>query len=171
MHQYLERCLTSLDVTTAGLSDAQGRLRHGGKWSIAEIVEHLDRAYAATAKGLDRCTAANQTNVSRLTLRRWLAITVVVGLGRFPRGRQAPRHVLPSGTVGLTEALSSARRSLRALDLAAIGATARFGRARVLDHPILGPLTVDQWRRFHWVHTRHHRKQIEERRRALLQSQ
>jgi hypothetical protein len=94
-------------------------------------------------------------------------VAVVVGAGRFPRGRLAPRHVVPTGTVGLADALASVRRSLRALDLAAIGATGRFGRARVLDHPILGPLTVAQWRRFHWIHTRHHARQIEERRKTL----
>jgi hypothetical protein len=38
---------------------------------------------------------------------------------------------------------------------------ARFGkRTRVLDHPILGPLTGRQWRKFHWVHGQHHLKQI-----------
>jgi hypothetical protein len=38
---------------------------------------------------------------------------------------------------------------------------ARHGtRTRVLDHPILGPLTAHQWCKFHWVHGRHHIKQI-----------
>jgi len=37
----------------------------------------------------------------------------------------------------------------------------RFGaKTRLLDHPILGPLTAEQWRKFHWVHGRHHAKQI-----------
>jgi hypothetical protein len=30
----------------------------------------------------------------------------------------------------------------------------------VLDHLILGPLTAAQWRKFHWIHGRHHVKQI-----------
>jgi hypothetical protein len=37
----------------------------------------------------------------------------------------------------------------------------RFGSGRkLLDHPILGPLTGAQWRKFHLVHGRHHLKQI-----------
>ena len=37
----------------------------------------------------------------------------------------------------------------------------RFGRrVRLLDHPILGPLTATEWRKFHLVHGMHHRKQI-----------
>jgi hypothetical protein len=33
------------------------------------------------------------------------------------------------------------------------------GRA-IFEHPILGPLTARQWRKFHLVHGRHHVKQI-----------
>jgi len=37
----------------------------------------------------------------------------------------------------------------------------RFGkRSKLANHFILGPLTAQEWRRFHWVHTRHHMKQI-----------
>jgi hypothetical protein len=45
---------------------------------------------------------------------------------------------------------------------------AKFGsRIKVLDHPILGPLSIDQWRRFHLVHGLHHVKQIRRLRREL----
>jgi hypothetical protein len=41
----------------------------------------------------------------------------------------------------------------------------RYGRrTRLVDHPVLGPLTARQWRKFHWVHGRHHVAQILERR-------
>jgi hypothetical protein len=37
----------------------------------------------------------------------------------------------------------------------------RFGRStRILDHPVLGPLTARQWRKFHLAHAQHHVKQI-----------
>ena len=40
----------------------------------------------------------------------------------------------------------------------------RFGaRTKILDHPVIGPLTADEWRKFHWVHGRHHARQIRER--------
>jgi hypothetical protein len=40
----------------------------------------------------------------------------------------------------------------------------RFGsRTKIMDHPILGPLTAEEWRKFHWVHGRHHVRQIRER--------
>ena len=38
----------------------------------------------------------------------------------------------------------------------------KFGsHTKVLDHAILGPLTINQWRKFHLVHGRHHLKQIQ----------
>ncbi|HEY3972851.1 MAG TPA: DUF1569 domain-containing protein [Candidatus Sulfotelmatobacter sp.] len=41
------------------------------------------------------------------------------------------------------------------------------GRSRkLLDHPILGPLTGNQWRKFHLVHGLHHVKQIRRLRQA-----
>ena len=60
--------------------------------------------------------------------------------------------------------LDSALTALAAMDVALDEAELRFGpRVRLMDHPVLGPLTIDQWRTFHWVHTRHHARQIRER--------
>jgi hypothetical protein len=52
-------------------------------------------------------------------------------------------------------------KELAAMDDFITRCETRFGRStRILDHPVLGPLTARQWRRFHWVHARHHMKQI-----------
>ena len=51
--------------------------------------------------------------------------------------------------------------ALVAMDSVLVDAEKRFGRtARILNHPVLGPLTAQQWRRFHQVHGRHHLKQV-----------
>jgi hypothetical protein len=48
------------------------------------------------------------------------------------------------------------------MDEAIAQCESRFGKQnRLLDHPILGPLTGRQWRKFHWVHGHHHLKQIQ----------
>jgi hypothetical protein len=50
------------------------------------------------------------------------------------------------------------------MDVALDEAELRFGPSvPLMDHPVLGPLTIDQWRTFHWVHTRHHARQIGDR--------
>jgi hypothetical protein len=43
----------------------------------------------------------------------------------------------------------------------------KIGRGtKLLDHPILGPLTASQWRKFHLVHGLHHGKQLRRLRRG-----
>jgi hypothetical protein len=36
----------------------------------------------------------------------------------------------------------------------------KLGHEKLLDHPILGPLTAAEWKKFHMVHGLHHVKQI-----------
>jgi len=89
----------------------------------------------------------------------------LVNLGFFPEGRQAPKHVVPTGELDLRAVLEAVARDLNRLDLAATKTRERFGGSRkVVDHPILGAFSVDQWLKFHLVHTRHHEKQIRARR-------
>jgi hypothetical protein len=50
---------------------------------------------------------------------------------------------------------------IAAMDALIAQCEARYGKhTRMLDHPVLGPLTAAQWRKFHWVHGKHHVKQI-----------
>jgi hypothetical protein len=164
MDANLARCLAVLTSATQGLSNAHAKQRVDGRWSIAEIVEHLQRAYAGTARGLERIVETGTPLATPLTLRQQLRIFVVVTVGYFPPGRAAPKHVVPTGLVELDAALGAARESLERLDRAADAARRRFGTLKVLDHPILGAFTVNQWHRFHWIHTRHHERQIRDRR-------
>jgi hypothetical protein len=36
----------------------------------------------------------------------------------------------------------------------------RFGIQPIASHRFFGPLRVDQWRRFHAIHVRHHARQV-----------
>jgi hypothetical protein len=163
----VEACRTLIDTAIAGLDDAQGGVRVEGRWSIAEIVEHLDRTYTGTTKGLQRCLEAGSTRTSASTargrLRRWLVVT----LGWFPSGIEAPRHVVPTGKVVLSATAAGVRQHLAEMDDILARAAGRFGRKAVLDHPILGPFSIADWARFHFVHTRHHCAQIRNRRGRL----
>ena len=167
MHPSLETCLELIDHATAGLDDRRAATRIDGRWSVAEIVEHLDRTYSGTTKGLERCLESGAPRASAPTIKTRLRKAYVVTLGFFPTGIDAPRHVVPTGEVSLTAVLARVRAHLEGLDAVAARASERWGRAPVLDHPLLGPFTVADWMRFHRVHTRHHEKQMRERRRQL----
>ena len=170
MNPNLSRCLDVLTASTRGLANERAKVRVGERWSIAEIVEHLQRAYSGTARGFERCVQTGAPIITPLSPRQRLRIFVVVTVGYFPPGREAPKHVIPTGQLDLDDALAAARQSLERLDTAAEAARQRFGKAKVLDHPILGAFTVDEWHRFHWVHTRHHERQIRNRRQTVENS-
>jgi hypothetical protein len=134
------------------------------KWSVAEIVEHLQRAYLGTAKGFERCLDKGAPIATVPSLKQRIQGFAVVNLGYFPAGREAPKHIIPTGELDLLAVLNAVRRDLARLDAAAVRTREQFGRVRVVDHPILGAFSVDQWLKFHLVHTRHHEKQIRARR-------
>ena len=167
MHAALESCRILIEQATLGLDDARGGVRVGGRWSIAEIVEHLDRTYTGTVKGLSRCLEQDAPRISADTLRARARRFLVVTLGWFPTGIEAPRHVVPTGAVALSEVIVRSGAHLREVDDAIARIVERFGRGPVLDHPILGPFTAADWVRFHHVHTRHHCRQITDRRTKL----
>jgi hypothetical protein len=164
MNSHLQSCLeVILDATTGVTAEAAAR-RAGDRWSPVEIVEHLQKAYSGTAKGLERCLEKGAPLATPATFRQSLIAFMLIDLGYFPEGRQAPKHVVPTGAVALPDVIEGVRNDLARLDEAAGKARQMFGSAKVLDHPILGALSVDQWLRFHLVHTKHHEKQIRARR-------
>ena len=164
MHPHLDACLAILEDATRGAGPECSVRKDPNKWSAAEVVEHLQRAYSGTARGLERCLEKGAPMATGQTLKQKLISFGLIDLGYFPPGRQAPKHVIPTGELDLHAVLDAARRDLGRLDAAAIKARDQFGRVKVLDHPLLGAFTVDQWLKFHLVHTRHHDQHIRARR-------
>jgi hypothetical protein len=160
MHPHLDACLKILNEATRGGGPECSVRKDPDKWSVAEVVEHLQRAYSGTAKGFERCLEKHVPSATPRTMQQVIASFVLVKLGYFPPGRQAPKHVLPTGELDLQAVLDAARRDLARLDAAATRARAEFGVVKLVDHPRIGALSVDEWLRFHLVHTRHHEKQI-----------
>ena len=164
MNPHLESCLTIVLEATSGGGPECGVRRDPARWSVAEIVEHLTRAYSGTAKGFERCLEKGASLASPSTFAQRARQFVVIELGYFPEGREAPKQILPTGELDLAAVLNAVRRDLARLDEAAALTRQRLGAGKMLDHPILGAMTVDQWLKFHVVHSRHHAKQIRERR-------
>jgi len=157
---YLRRALEVIEAATEGMSEDQLVRHPDGKWSTALILEHLALAFTGTTKGLARCLEAGRSSASAPTLKHRVTTAIVVGLGYLPSGAQAPERTRPKG-IPAEKVRQTVHESLIAMDEALARCEQRFGhRVAVLDHPILGPLSVRQWRKFHWVHARHHLKQV-----------
>jgi Protein of unknown function (DUF1569) len=160
MDWYLQRLQDAIDSATHGMDTAALTRHPEGKWNAAQVLEHLYLTYAGSAKGFERCLQEGRPLARAVTLKERFAILLVTRLGYFPEGRKAPERTVPRGMVP-EEIVRATMEKLAAMDDLITKCETRFGRStRILDHPVLGPLTARQWRKFHLVHAQHHMKQI-----------
>ena len=156
----LQRVSDAIERAVDGLTPEQLAWRPEGKWSAANILEHLSITYGGTARVMKKAAGRGASLATHATAYQRLATFVVTGIGFLPGGRKAPEMTVPTG-LPAENALAAIRQNLVEMDAALVAAGQRLpGNCPVADHPVLGPLTLRQWRRFHWVHTRHHMKQI-----------
>ena len=131
-----------------------------GKWCAAEVLEHLYLTYTGTVMGMERVLAGGKPIVHPATLRQSCRTLVVVGLGYMPKGRKSPRVAQPRG-VPAEKVRAEISAKIEAMDKIIARCEESFGgHTKLLDHPILGPLTAAQWRKLHLVHSLHHVKQL-----------
>ncbi len=134
-----------------------------GKWNAAQVLEHLFLTYKNTNRGMAKCLEQGAPLATRATLKHRVATLLVVKLGYLPGGRKAPERATPRG-MPPEEVLRAIAPELQKMGLDLTECERRFGaRTKIMDHPFLGPLTAGEWRKFHWVHGRHHARQIRER--------
>jgi hypothetical protein len=162
MDFYLRRLQDAIGSVTAGMSlEMLARRPQPEKWSAAEVLEHLYLTYTGTIKGFENCLAAGKPLARARTWKDRVRTGLVVGLGYLPEGRKAPKNAEPRG-LPCERVLAEFAEKIVAMDAVISRAEQKFGSApALLDHPILGPLRAQQWRKFHWVHGRHHLKQLE----------
>ncbi len=163
MDSYLERLRQELEDAIGGASLSALAQAPAGKWNAAQILEHLFLTYKNTNRGLAKCLEQGAPLATRATLKDRLAILLVVDLGYMPGGRKAPERATPRGTPP-EEVRQAIAPELQRMGSGLDDCERRFGAGtKIMDHPLLGPLTADEWRKFHWVHGRHHARQIRER--------
>ena len=165
MDSYLERLREGVATATRGMTVADLTRRPAGKWSAAEVLEHLCLTYTGTVKGLEKCLQAGKPLAGKPTLTQRLITATVVGFGYMPAGQKAPSRALPRG-MPAEQVVVEVQAQIATMDELLVRCESRYGKAvKLMDHPVLGPLTARQWRKFHWVHGRHHLKQIQKLRR------
>jgi hypothetical protein len=157
---YLQKLQDAVASASHGMSEAELTRHPQGKWSASQVLEHLYLTCTGTIKGCERCLQEGRPLARTPMLRDRARTTLVVGLGFLPSGRKAPERATPRG-MPAEEVMNAIGPMLASMDAAIARCEAQFGkRTKMMDHPILGPLTARQWRKFHWVHGRHHVKQI-----------
>lgn len=159
MAPHLKTLQRELAAELSRLTPEHLRSHPPGKWCAAEILEHLYLTYTGTIKGFSRVLEAGKTATSPITWIQRRNLLIVLGLGYLPSGREAPSSTRPRGLDG-QKVLAEITFRIDEMDETITRCEARLGTGKLLDHPILGPLTGAQWRKFHLVHGRHHLKQI-----------
>ena len=162
MDPHLARLQDEIASTVENLSPEQLRQNRAGKWSAGEILEHLYLTYTGTTKGLGRVVEAGKPLATHSTWKQRAQRLVVLGFGYLPSGREAPPVARPRG-IPAEQVVAEIGPKIREMDDILARCADQVGpRIKILDHPILGPLSVAQWRKFHLVHGLHHVKQIRE---------
>jgi hypothetical protein len=152
--------LHSLDATQTQLHPPS----RPNKWSIQQIIEHLLLTYASTETAINARLAKRNPTRARPTLTHRVFQFAVTRCGYFPTGREAPEMVTPqppTHPLSGEDLTNATAKHLAHLDLLFNEAETLFGSAsQCASHAILGPLNIDQWRKFQLIHGEHHLKQI-----------
>ncbi len=130
--------------------------RAPGKWSPAQVCDHLARAYEEGRKTL--CGECGPSGMPRWLrpLIRVLYFNKVLKTGRFPKGSKAPPAFEPAANP------APPADNLRRLEKAAADFDAEAQRRAdvAIDHPVFGRIKVVDYVRLNAIHTRHHGTQL-----------
>ena len=160
MDPRLQKLQAEIAAAVAPMSAAQLTAHPPGKWCAAEVLEHLYLTYTGTIKGFEHVVEAGKSLATAQTWAQRGRTLVVVGLGYLPSGREAPPVARPRG-VPPEKVRAEIGPKIGEMDDIIRRCEEKLGsRQKLLDHPILGPLTADQWRKFHLAHGLHHVKQL-----------
>src|ERR1700677_4184482 len=169
MHAVLERVASQISSEMLGLDAATTQLHPKGlayQWSAQQVVEHLVLGYRLTSSALE--TRLNKGRLSRKRKRtylQWSLQLMILSFGKLPQGVPALDETMPvAGSFAAMDGRQLGdlmRQEIDAMDTMFDRCRRKFGMERVAVHPFLGPLRVDQWRRFHVVHGFHHLTQLQ----------
>jgi DinB superfamily len=168
VHPLLDQTRELLAAPLAGRSAEQIARHPAGdptRWSAQQVIEHLSATWRTTTSGIEDRLQKGRPLRSRPTLAQRCMQLAVCELGFFPKGRTAPALVQPSAMPGEPmsgdELITRFSATLAAMDRMLDRIEPQSKGAPVLNHFVLGPLSVRRWRSFHRTHARHHAAQIE----------
>jgi hypothetical protein len=167
MNKWLVRIEGMVTSATAGMTEEQLAWHPEGKWSSAQVLEHLCKTYTGTVLGYQKAMATNRSLTPSSKGMQPLARFLLLKLGYFPSGGKSPERVLPKGEWTGEYALKALREELAKLIDAQRKIEQTSAGVKVVSHPAFGPFTPEEWARFHYVHAKHHMKQVAALRRQM----
>lgn len=131
-----------------------------GKWSPAEVAEHLSLTYDGVLGELAGGPGVRiRVKGLKLLVLRLVVMPRFLGQGFVPAGVRAPQEVVPREP-SPDRTTSLARLQGRAGEFERVMAERLGDRKGRISHPFFGRLSMSQGLRFVEVHLRHHTKQV-----------
>lgn len=145
-----------------GISEEAWHRSPNGKWSVAQIVAHLalgvDLSSSTLEKRKEKFGMLRRSTPGQAVFRHLL-----LTLGKFPPGRKSGELTLPPERPDPEQVSAQFRMGVeRFTKLISEWPESRQVEVFV-KHQFLGDLNVKEWVRFHYVHARHHARQIKDR--------
>ncbi len=131
-----------------------------GKWSLAQVVEHLAITMDVVAEGFEELQD-NETMERRSTPAQSVMRHTMLGAGEFPKGMRAPDITIPNDDPDPELAAANFRMALERTRTLVETWPEEKQIGVYLHHPVLGDLNLPEWVRFHYVHCSLHARQIE----------
>jgi hypothetical protein len=165
MHPVLKSALEPLAHLMESVTQEEAQvppLPGQGRWCAQQIMEHLIRSYELTTNVVSRQLKTGRVSKHRRSILEFFLRVQTIGLGYMPQGIPAIRAVRP-GEYTPQLGAEIAQRFLKAaeeMDVQLVAARKKFGIEHCGAHPLFGVMRVDEWRRYHAVHARHHLRQL-----------
>jgi len=167
MHSSLEQLHTSYAQALQGLSSQAIEVHPANdqaRWNARQIVEHLILTYQSSSAVFRERLAKGRPTQSQPKPYQRVQQFFVCRFGYFPTGRPAPPGVTPASSASEPlggDALAARLQSeLQSMAEILVACEEQFGEKRFATHQVLGPISAQQWRKFHVVHGTHHLKQL-----------
>jgi DinB superfamily len=167
MHPSLERLHGNYAQVLRGLSLRAVEDYPGNdptRWNARQIVEHLTLTYQSSSAVFHERLAKGRPTQAKPSAYQRVQQFFVCQFGFIPAGRPAPPEVIPSAIASApldgNDLSARLQAELQAMDALLAACQGQFMEKKFATHQILGPISADQWRRFHLAHGRHHLKQL-----------
>lgn len=130
-----------------------------GKWSPAEITEHVALGYEVS-RGILHGSYSGLTLPQFLRpLIRGFFLRPVLQRGRFGKGTKAPKFLRPTGSYTALEQVTARLQTAADSFESYIAVAARAGKTTV-NHPVFGRLPITELVQLQTIHTQHHQQQL-----------
>lgn len=132
-----------------------------GKWTPAQVAEHLRMTYALVAQQLAGGSGIRvRTPWWLRTVLRWRVLPRILSSGLFPRGARAPREIRPGdGPFDRDQTLSALLTSATVVEDALVRVW--NGSPIRMTHHVFGALDTPTAAQLLTVHTLHHTRQLD----------